>query len=105
MRLWWVRADGVGRVIDPPEAEARRAVELLAGRYPQHRREPPLGRGARGRRHAMVGLGCGRWPSVQPRLVIGIVERAPELAGLAMVYLELVEQSLFVAGLGFDVVQ
>jgi PPOX class probable F420-dependent enzyme len=41
--LWWVRADGVGRVIDPAQAEARRAVELLAGRYPQHREEPPVG--------------------------------------------------------------
>jgi PPOX class probable F420-dependent enzyme len=41
--LWWVRADGVGRVIDPAEAEARRAVELLAGRYPQHREQPPAG--------------------------------------------------------------
>jgi PPOX class probable F420-dependent enzyme len=41
--LWWVRADGQGRVIDPGDEEARRAVELLAGRYPQHRREPPVG--------------------------------------------------------------
>ena len=47
--LWWVRADGHGRVIDPKDPkdpgneEARRAVELLAGRYPQHRREPPDG--------------------------------------------------------------
>jgi PPOX class probable F420-dependent enzyme len=41
--LWWVRADGRGRVIDAQDAEARRAVEMLAGRYPQHRREPPKG--------------------------------------------------------------
>jgi PPOX class probable F420-dependent enzyme len=41
--LWWVRADGFGRVVEPAEAEARRAVELLAGRYPQHRAEPPVG--------------------------------------------------------------
>ncbi|QUH02251.1 TIGR03668 family PPOX class F420-dependent oxidoreductase [Saccharopolyspora erythraea] len=41
--LWWVRADGTGRVLDPADAEARRAVELLAERYPQHRDEPPAG--------------------------------------------------------------
>jgi PPOX class probable F420-dependent enzyme len=34
-RLWWVRADGRGRVLDPDEAEARRAVELLRERYPR----------------------------------------------------------------------
>jgi len=42
-RLWWVRADGTGRVIAPDDAEARRAVALLAGRYPQHRNSPPTG--------------------------------------------------------------
>ena len=36
-RLWWVRADGRGRVLGPDEAEARRAVELLHERYPQQR--------------------------------------------------------------------
>ena len=36
-RLWWVRADGVGRVLDPAEPEARRAVELLRERYPRQR--------------------------------------------------------------------
>ena len=35
--LWWVRADGRGRVLAPEEAEARGAVELLAERYPQQR--------------------------------------------------------------------
>jgi PPOX class probable F420-dependent enzyme len=41
--LWWVRADGTARVVEPDDALARRAVELLAGRYPQHRAEPPEG--------------------------------------------------------------
>ncbi len=41
--LWWVRADGIGRVLDPGEPEALAAVESLGGRYPQHRREPPTG--------------------------------------------------------------
>jgi PPOX class probable F420-dependent enzyme len=35
--LWWARADGRGRVLDPMEAEARHAVELLRGRYPRLR--------------------------------------------------------------------
>jgi PPOX class probable F420-dependent enzyme len=34
-RLWWVRADGAGRVLDPQEPEAVRAVELLRERYPR----------------------------------------------------------------------
>jgi PPOX class probable F420-dependent enzyme len=35
--LWWVRADGSGRVLDAPadEAEAKDALALLADRYPQ----------------------------------------------------------------------
>jgi PPOX class probable F420-dependent enzyme len=36
-RLWWVRADGDGRVLDPAEPEAIRAVELLRERYPRQR--------------------------------------------------------------------
>jgi PPOX class probable F420-dependent enzyme len=35
--LWWVRADGRGRVLDPGEPEAVRAVELLRERYPRQR--------------------------------------------------------------------
>jgi len=34
-RLWWVRADGRARVIEPGEPEAERAVALLAARHPQ----------------------------------------------------------------------
>ena len=33
--LWWVRAEGEARVLEPDEAEARQAVTLLAERYPQ----------------------------------------------------------------------
>lgn len=40
--LWWVRADGIGRVLAPEEPEARRAVALLAA-YPQYRKSPPTG--------------------------------------------------------------
>jgi PPOX class probable F420-dependent enzyme len=36
--LWWVRAEGRGRVLDPAsDGEAARAVELLRARYPQQR--------------------------------------------------------------------
>lgn len=33
--LWWVRADGHGRVLDAGEAEAQRAITQLHERYPQ----------------------------------------------------------------------
>jgi hypothetical protein len=41
--LWWARAEGVARVLDPAggaepgRAEAEHAVELLRARYPQQR--------------------------------------------------------------------
>jgi PPOX class probable F420-dependent enzyme len=41
--LWWVRVDGVARVVDPASGveaeriEAARAIELLRARYPQQR--------------------------------------------------------------------
>ena len=35
--LWWVRADGRGRVLEPVDPEARRAIDLLADRYPRQR--------------------------------------------------------------------
>jgi PPOX class probable F420-dependent enzyme len=35
--LWWVRADGAGRVLDIERPEARRAVDLLRRRYEQQR--------------------------------------------------------------------
>jgi PPOX class probable F420-dependent enzyme len=36
-RLWWVRADGHGRVLEPDEPEAVHAIGLLVARYPQQR--------------------------------------------------------------------
>lgn len=36
-RLWWVRADGEGRVLDAADPEAVRAAELLRERYPRQR--------------------------------------------------------------------
>ncbi len=40
--LWWVRADGVGRVLEAAEAEARAAMRLLAERHPQQRPAGPV---------------------------------------------------------------
>jgi len=40
--LWWVRADGVARIVDD-EDEARAAVALLAARYRAYRETPPPG--------------------------------------------------------------
>ncbi len=48
--LWWVRADGVGRVLEPTATEARRAIALLAERYPQQQ--------ATG---AVLAVDVGRW--------------------------------------------
>jgi PPOX class probable F420-dependent enzyme len=41
--LWWVRADGSGRVLAAGETEGREAVELLTRRYAQYRERPPAG--------------------------------------------------------------
>jgi PPOX class probable F420-dependent enzyme len=41
--LWWVRADGTGRVLEPGEPDAERGVALLAERYEQYRAAPPHG--------------------------------------------------------------
>ncbi len=42
-RLWWVRADGAGRLVAAGSDEAGRAVALLCGRYPQYVDRPPSG--------------------------------------------------------------
>src|SRR3954447_10576446 len=41
--LWWVRADGTARILDPGDAAARRGVALLRQRYAQYREHPPEG--------------------------------------------------------------
>lgn len=42
-RLWWVRADGLGRVLEPGDEEARDAVRRLARRYDHYREHLPAG--------------------------------------------------------------
>jgi PPOX class probable F420-dependent enzyme len=41
-RLWWARADGVGRIVEVGPERAR-ALALLAERYPQYAETPPPG--------------------------------------------------------------
>ena len=53
--LWWARADGTARVIEPgaePELRAA-AVRALAARYPPYRERPPAG--------ALVVIAVERW--------------------------------------------
>jgi PPOX class probable F420-dependent enzyme len=42
-QLWWVRADGVARVLDVGEPEAKEAIRLLTARFPQYAGQPPTG--------------------------------------------------------------
>lgn len=53
--LWWVRADGTGRVLDAGQPEARDAIARLAARYPQYREQPPEG--------PVVAIDVTRWSS------------------------------------------
>ncbi|WP_432824540.1 TIGR03668 family PPOX class F420-dependent oxidoreductase [Dactylosporangium sp. CA-092794] len=48
--LWWVRADGLAREVDPAGAEGRRALELLAARYPRY-----------SLRGSLIGIDVTRW--------------------------------------------
>lgn len=41
--LWWVRADGVARVLTADEEEGVEAVDALAARYAQYREQRPGG--------------------------------------------------------------
>jgi PPOX class probable F420-dependent enzyme len=41
--LWWVRAEGAGRVLEPGSGEARHGVDLLVERYAQYREARPAG--------------------------------------------------------------
>jgi PPOX class probable F420-dependent enzyme len=41
-RLWWVRASGPARMVEPGQEHAR-AIALLRGKYPQYEDQPPAG--------------------------------------------------------------
>jgi PPOX class probable F420-dependent enzyme len=40
-RLWWARADGTARIVEPGASEHERAVSRLAARYPQYEEQRP----------------------------------------------------------------
>ncbi len=50
--LWWVRADGHGRVVED-DAERERALALLGAKYHQYRTDPPRG--------AVIALTIDTW--------------------------------------------
>lgn len=41
--LWWVRADGIARIVEPDRPEHEQSVLLLAARYSQYTGRPPAG--------------------------------------------------------------
>ncbi|MHB8296264.1 MAG: TIGR03668 family PPOX class F420-dependent oxidoreductase [Acidimicrobiales bacterium] len=41
--LWWVRADGTGRIHETGSAAAEASIDLLAARYEQYKRRRPQG--------------------------------------------------------------
>lgn len=54
-RLWWVRLDGSGRVVDTTGDEEHHALTLLSTKYPQYRRSPPAG--------PVLAIDITRWQS------------------------------------------
>lgn len=53
--LWWVRADGSGRMLDAGEPEGRDAIAWLVARYSQYRTYPPHG--------PLLAIDVVRWSS------------------------------------------
>jgi PPOX class probable F420-dependent enzyme len=51
--LWWVRADGVARVVTGPEADE--GIDALVARYSQYREQPPPG--------PVIAIDIFRWSS------------------------------------------
>ena len=40
-KLWWARADGMARIVEPGASEHERAISALGARYPQYVEERP----------------------------------------------------------------
>lgn len=59
-RLWWVRVDGQAEAVEQGE-QTRAALELLAGKYPQYRDQPPPGPVIR-----LFVERCTAWPPPAP---------------------------------------
>jgi PPOX class probable F420-dependent enzyme len=62
-RLWWVRADGEARVLDPGDPqvdeERRRALGVLANKYRQYVDRPPEG--------PVISVSLRSWRAWEPR--------------------------------------
>lgn len=41
-RLWWIRADGIARVVEEGD-DRDRVVQILSEKYPQYQDQPPSG--------------------------------------------------------------
>jgi PPOX class probable F420-dependent enzyme len=52
-KLWWVRADGTARIVEPGAAEHEGAVSALAARYPQYEERRPSA--------AVIVISVSRW--------------------------------------------
>ena len=52
-RLWWARADGTARLLEPGAPEHSDAVARLAQRYEQYRERPPRG--------PAIAISVSRW--------------------------------------------
>jgi PPOX class probable F420-dependent enzyme len=52
-KLWWARADGTARIVEPGAAEHDRAVSGLAGRYSQYEGRRPSG--------SVIAISVSRW--------------------------------------------
>ena len=52
-RLWWARADGLARVVEPGTDERERAVDGLVARYPQYEDRRPEG--------SVIVISVSRW--------------------------------------------
>ena len=53
--LWWVRADGRGRILDAAHDESRDAIARLTTKYRQYREQPPGG--------PVLAIDVDRWSS------------------------------------------
>jgi len=52
-KLWWARADGTARLVEPDTPDHDRAVSALAARYPQYVEQRPSGR--------VIVISASRW--------------------------------------------
>lgn len=52
-QLWWVRADGTGRLVEAGSSESRRAIGLLEARYDAYKRHSPAG--------PLLAIDVARW--------------------------------------------